>query len=87
MLKGFEFNKVCRVIKKSSLYEQEFELLHEFLPSEHKNLRLEYGTIAEAKNAAQALRRYAKDNKQPLDIKQRNNYIFAVRKEDCNECE
>lgn len=87
MLKGFEFNKVCRVIKKSSLYEQEFDLLHEFLPSDHKNLRFEYSEVSEAKNASQAIRRYIRENKQPLVAKQRNNYLFVVRKEDCNECE
>ena len=82
MFKGYEFNKVCRMIKRGSAYQQEFDLLHELLGSDNKNIRFEYTTVAEAKNASQALRKYVKEIRQPLSIKQRNNFVFAVRKED-----
>jgi hypothetical protein len=57
-------------------------VLHDFLASDHENVRLEYDTVAEAKNASQAIRKYIKDIRQPLLAKQRNNYVFIVRKED-----
>lgn len=81
MFRGFEFNKECRVIK-TGLYQQECGVLHDFLASDHTNVRFEYDTVAEAKNASQAIRRYIRENKQNLTAKQRNSYVFVVRKED-----
>ena len=82
MFKAFDFNKEFRKIAKKSIYTQEFDVLHEFLPSDNKNIRFEYSTAKEARSAAAALKKYAKENKQPLIFKQRGNYIFAIRKGD-----
>ena len=81
MFKAFDFNKDFRKIAKKSIYTQEFDVLHEFLPSDNKNIRFEYSTDKEARAATAALRNYAEQNKQPLIFKQRANYVFAIRKD------
>ena len=79
MLKGFEYNKNYRKISKRSLYDQECELLHEFLGTENENIRFEYGNEKEAKNARQACARYINENRMPLKAMWRGNYVFVVR--------
>ena len=82
MFKGYEYNKFCKYIAKKSIYEQEYTLLHEFLASKNENICFEYETRREAVNAAASLTMYIKKAKQPLLIKQRENFVFAVRKAD-----
>lgn len=79
MLKGFEYNKNYRKISKRSLYDQECELLHEFLGTENENIRFEYGNEKEANNARQGCARYAKEHRMPLKLMQRGVFVFAVR--------
>ena len=81
MFKAFDFNKDFRKIAKKSIYTQEFDVLHEFLPSDNKNIRYEYSTDKEARAATAALRKYAEQNKQPLIFEQIANYVFAIRKD------
>ena len=87
MLKGYKFNQYIRKISKKSVYEQEFELLHGFLATENENICFEYGSTQEAINVRQALMMYTKRVRQPLNILQRGNTVFAIRKdEDKTEC-
>lgn len=86
MFKGFEYNKNYRKIGGRSIYEQEVELLHEFLASEHDNIRFEYTTEREAVNARQSLTVYAKKNKMPLKIMQRENFVFAIDQRRTKQC-
>lgn len=80
MLKGFEFNKNYRKMADKSVYAQEHQLLSDFLTSEHDNIRLEYGNEREAKNAYQSLRKHIMQERKPLKVLQRQNYVFAVKK-------
>ena len=87
MLKGYKFNQYVRKISSKSIYEQEYELLHDFLASENENICFEYGSTQEAINARAALVVYIKRARQPLQLMQRVNCVFAVRKdEDKTEC-
>lgn len=79
MLKGYEFNQVCRKITKRSIYDREYELLHEFLATDNENICFEYHDTQEAINAVQALKMYAKKARQPLEFRQRANKVFAER--------
>ena len=81
MLKGYEYNQICRNIVKKTKYDYERGLLHEFLASENENIRLEYDSPREACNAAAMLKLYVKNARQPLEIKQRGNAVFAFRNE------
>lgn len=81
MLKGYEYNQVCRNIVKKTKCDYERGLLHEYLASENENIRLEYDTPREAVNAAAMLKLYVRNARQPLEIKQRGNAVFAERKE------
>lgn len=79
MFKGFEYNKDFRKMANKSVYTQEFDLLHEFLATDNKNIRFEYSTEKEAINARQACATYIKNNNKPLKVMQRGNYVFAVK--------
>lgn len=79
MLKGYEFNQVCRKITGKSIYTQEQNLLHEFLATDNENICFEYHNTQEAINAVQALKMYAKKARQPLKFAQRGNRVFAER--------
>lgn len=83
MFKGFEWNKDCRIIKGKSMYAQEHALLHELCASEHENIRLEYSTDNEARNAMQAMKRYIVANKMPLTAKWRGLYVYVVKVSVC----
>lgn len=87
MLKGYKFNQYVKKINSKSVYEQEHELLHDFLASENENIYFEYGSTQEAINARAALVVYIKRVRQPLQILQRGNCVFAIRiEEEKTEC-
>lgn len=79
MLKGFEYNKEYRKLSDKSVYAQEHKVLCNFLASEHENVRMEYGDEREALNSAAALRKWARDNRKPLEIRQRGKYVFGIK--------
>lgn len=79
MFKGFEYNKNYRKICGKSIYAQEYELLHEFLTTENENIRFEYTAEREATNSRQCCAKYVKDNRMPLKVIQRKNYVFAIK--------
>lgn len=79
MLKGFEYNKECRSFIDKSIYAEEHKILSDFLASENKNVRLEYGNEREAKNAYQSLIMHIRKNRKPLKLAQRKNYVFAIK--------
>lgn len=79
MLKGFEYNKECRRLMDRSLYAEEHKVLSDFLASDNENVRLEYGNENEAINARQALNMWVKNNRKPLKLAQRRQYVFAVK--------
>ena len=79
MLKGFEYNKECRRFIDKSIYAEEHKILSDFLASENKNVRLEYGNEREAKNACASLNVWIKKNRKPLKVAQRRNYVFAIK--------
>lgn len=79
MLKGIEYNKECRIMKDRTLYAEERKVLSDFLASENENVRLEYGSEREAKNSWQALYMWIKNNRKPLKVVQRKNFIFAIK--------
>ena len=49
MLKSYKYNQPYRKINKKTKYEQERELLHNFLASENQNICLEYESVKEAR--------------------------------------
>ena len=79
MLKGFKYNQDLRIIKGKSKYTEEHNALCDFCASEHKNIRFEYATVQEAKNASNVLRMWIKTNRKPLTVMQRNNFCFAIK--------
>lgn len=79
MFIGFEFNKECRKLQDRGVYAEEHNILCDFLASKHENVRLEYGNEKESLNASNALRRWIKDNRKPLKVAQRRNYVFAFK--------
>lgn len=79
MFKGFEYNKSYKRIKSKTIYAKEIELLCEFALSDNENIRLEYDTANEAKNATQSFRTYIEQARKPLKIMQRDNYVFAIK--------
>ena len=80
MFKGFEFNKECRKLTDRSVYAEEHKVLSELLASDHENVRLEYGNEREAKNAYASLKKHIMQNRQPLKVAQRRNFVFAIKK-------
>lgn len=79
MLKGFEYNKECRKMMDRSVYAEEHKILSDFLATDNENVRLEYGNEREALNASAALRKWTKDNRKPLKVNQRRNFVFAIK--------
>lgn len=87
MLKDIKYNQPYKVIMRKSVYNQEFQLLHDFQSGDKRNMRLEYSNKREAINAAAALKRYAQQARQPLDLSQRGNFVFVKRKESADNAE
>lgn len=80
MFKNFKFNQSYRKIAKKSMYEREFEVLHELSASNHENVEFEYSTVREARNALAALIIYIAETKMSLEVAQRNNFVYACKK-------
>lgn len=79
MLKTYTYNKTYREICRKIKYEQERELLHDFLASENKNMCFEYENPREARNAVQWIRRYSKEAKKGIVAKVRKNFVIVER--------
>ena len=79
MLKTYTYNKTYREICRKTKYEQERELLHDFLASENENMCLEYENEREVKNAAQWIRQYSKEAKKGIVAKVRENFVIVER--------
>lgn len=80
MFKSITYNEDFPKIAKKSVYELEYDAMHDFCASEHKTMRFEYAATKEAVNAAVALRKYIAQARQPLDVAQRKEFVFVYRK-------
>ena len=82
---NYRYNVTYRLIGKNgskSMYQQEYDLLHEFYGSTNDNLAFEYPTRYEARKASLSLMRYAKLNRMNISVKVRGEMIIIVRKGD-----
>lgn len=79
MLKNIEYNKEYRIIRGKSIYQREFDLLHEFLATDHENIRLEYSNEKEASLVRNNIFKYINRCKMPLEVMRRGVFVFAVR--------
>ena len=78
---NFKFDVTVKSRHPRTKYDREKNLVHEFNASSHKNVCLEYASIKEARNAAQALVAYMKQTRTPIKVTQREKCVILLRKE------
>ena len=79
MFKSYKYNQKFKKIAKKSIYDQEQNLIHDFLASKNENIEFEYTCAKEAFNARNTLKRYTEACRQPVKVTQRNNYVYVVK--------
>lgn len=79
MFKELRFDVVGAVFRNDK-YDGEWEAIHQFCPSEHKNMVFEYDSDRDAKNAVQFLNRLAKTENLQLHFRlYKKNSILVTR--------
>ena len=79
MFKSYKYNQKFKKRAKKSIYDQEQNLIHDFLASKNENIEFEYTCSKEAVNAAAALKNYTTACRQPLNVMQRANFVYVVK--------
>ena len=78
---NFKYDVTVKSRHPRTKYDQEKNLVHEFNASQHKNVCLEYASVHDAKNAAQAIVSYIKQTRTPVIVAQREKCLILLRKE------
>ena len=80
MFKELRFDVVGAIVTTDK-YDKEWEAIHQFNASEHKNMVFDYDSERDAKNVANFLYRHAKAENLPLKFKLLNKKsVFVTRK-------
>lgn len=79
MFKSYKYNQKFKNRAKKSIYDQEQNLIHDFLASKNENIEFEYTCSKEAVNASNSLKRYTEACKQPVKVLQRGSFVYVVK--------
>ena len=83
MLKGYDYNHSYKKRRFASVYTQEHKLIQDFaIAPDKENIRFEYGSKREAINARGALAKYVKETKKQLNVLQREEFVFVVKRDE-----
>ena len=85
MIKKIEYNQDFKKMGGKGIYEYEMTLIRDFFASEHENMRLEYSSKKEAVNATVQIKKYVEREKVNVNVHQREQYIFILRREKCTK--
>lgn len=80
MFKELRFD-VVGAVKRSEKYDGEYEAIHQFNASAHKNMVLDYTTAKDARNAVAWLTKVSKEEKIPVNVSlYRRTSVVVTRK-------
>ncbi|MBQ4145298.1 MAG: hypothetical protein IJD36_01600 [Clostridia bacterium] len=75
MFEKIAFDVRIGAIKRKEKYDAEWDAVHQFISSEHKNMIFEYSGKVDARNAAGWLNRLIRDERLPIDV-----HVYKINK-------
>ena len=75
MFEKITFDVRVGIIKRKEKYDAEYDAIHEFISSDHKNVIFEYSDKVDARNAAGWINRLVKEERLPIET-----HIYKINK-------
>lgn len=74
-----EYDRPYKGMKQRALYRKEYELLRDFVHSEHENMSFEYASAKDLENTRQALMRHIEYHRLPIELHRRGLWLYVCR--------